>query len=130
MRPLPRYAPLENVLLAMVTEAVEESLTSPDYRVMARVESARIKDREARSEAKLTGQQIMVVDQSVFDVDVRVARTLLDSRGGIISGDIFEMTVTITSDDVWKRLLSDSLQATVTSLLPRWSEEYPPAKGK
>lgn len=130
MRPLPRYAPLENVLLAMVTEAVEEALTSPDYHVMARVESARIKDREARSEAKLTGRQIMVVDQGVFDVDVRVERTLLDARGGIVSGDICEMTVTITSDDVWKRLLADSLQATVNDLLPRWAEEYHPAKGK
>lgn len=130
MRPLPRYAPLENVLLAMVTEAVEEALTSPDYRVMARVESARIRDREARSEAKLTGRQIMVVDQGVFDVDVRVERTLLDSRGGIVSGDICEMTVTITSDDVWKRLLADSLQVTVNDLLPRWAEEYHPAKGK
>lgn len=130
MRPLPRYAPLENVLLAMVTEAVEEALTSPDYHVMARVESARIKDREARSEAKLTGRQIMVVDQGVFDVDVRVERTLLDARGGIVSGDICEMTVTITSDDVWKRLLADSLQATVNDLLPRWAEEYRPAKGK
>lgn len=129
MRPLPRYAPLENVLLAMVTEAVEEALTSPDYRVMARVESARIKDREARSEAKLTGHRITVVDQSVFDVEVRVARTLLDSRGGIVSGDIFEMTVTITSEDVWKRLLSDSLQATVNDLLPRWAEEYRPTSG-
>lgn len=130
MRPLPRYAPLENVLLAMVTEAVEEALTSPDYHVMARVESARIKDREARSEAKLTGRQIMVVDQGVFDVDVRVERTLLDARGGIVSGDICEMTVTITSDDVWKRLLADSLQVTVNDLLPRWAEEYHPAKGK
>lgn len=130
MRPLPRYAPLENVLLAMVTEAVEEALTSPDYHVMARVESARIKDREARSEAKLTGRQIMVVDQGVFDVDVRVERTLLDARGGIVSGDICEMTVTITSDDVWKRLLADSLQVTVNDLLPRWAEEYHPAKSK
>lgn len=130
MRPLPRYAPLENVLLAMVTEAVEEALTSPDYHVLARVESARIKDREARSEAKLTGQQIMVVDQSVFDVDIRVERTMLDTRGGIVERDMFEMTVTITSEDVWKRLLSDSLQVTVKDLLPRWAEEYRPAGKK